>query len=70
MVVFMLLICKDKYFFGVDDFQTDIFVFNAIVERLCLESILCTLRRFIPLGHNIYSIGTLHLFYWDIATTL
>ena len=33
MVVFMLLICKDKYFFGVDDFQTDIFVFNVIVER-------------------------------------
>ena len=29
----MLLICKDKYFFGVDDFQTDIFVFIAIVER-------------------------------------
>jgi hypothetical protein len=33
MVVFMLLFCKDKYFFGVDDFQTDIFVFIAIVER-------------------------------------
>jgi hypothetical protein len=33
MVVFMLLICKDKYFFGVDDFQIDIFEFNAIVER-------------------------------------